>query len=152
VTLQKYFSHPSLVFCKPIYKTKTETANRWETTNSKPPGPIIMIGQSETGSSSQIIFITLFSGRYTTSLCLFKQTVQQKCLAKTILLSQTSVFGLFSSSNFRLQGHILSTTGDEQLYLHMLSAYNIVSKCDLSLEGGVALGSMHDAHSDVFIN
>jgi hypothetical protein len=33
--------------------------NRWETTNSKTSGPIIMIGRSETGSSSQIIFITL---------------------------------------------------------------------------------------------
>jgi hypothetical protein len=38
--------------------------NKWETTNSKPPGPIIMIGQSETGSNHHIKFITLFSGRY----------------------------------------------------------------------------------------
>jgi hypothetical protein len=39
----------------------------WETTtnSSKPPRPIIMIDQSEThpGISSQIIFITLFSGK-----------------------------------------------------------------------------------------
>jgi hypothetical protein len=33
----------------------------WGTTNSKPPGRIIMIGQSETRSSSQIVFIyTIF--------------------------------------------------------------------------------------------
>ncbi len=38
------------------------------TTNSKPPGPIVMIGQSKTGSSSQIIFITLFSSRCTALL------------------------------------------------------------------------------------
>ncbi len=37
--------------------SETETANRWETTNSKPAGPIIMIGQSETWTSSQTIFI-----------------------------------------------------------------------------------------------
>jgi hypothetical protein len=45
VILQKYFSHPSLViyfFPKPTHKTKTETANRWETTNGKAPGPIII--------------------------------------------------------------------------------------------------------------
>jgi hypothetical protein len=64
VTLQKYFSHPSLViyfFATPPQKTELGTANRRGTTNSKPPGPIIMIGQSEILSSSQIIFITLFS-------------------------------------------------------------------------------------------
>jgi hypothetical protein len=37
-----------LVFCN----TKTGTANRWDITYSKPLGPIIMIGQSETGSGS----------------------------------------------------------------------------------------------------
>jgi hypothetical protein len=48
VTLNKYFPRPNLV----IYFLETGTANRWGTTNSKPPGPIIMIGQSETLSSS----------------------------------------------------------------------------------------------------
>jgi hypothetical protein len=52
-----------LLFSNPIYETKTGTTNRWETTNSKPPQPITMIGWSETRSSSQIIFVTLFSGR-----------------------------------------------------------------------------------------
>jgi len=41
------------------------------TTNSKPPGRIIMIGQSKTGSSSQIIFTTLFSSRCTPLLGFF---------------------------------------------------------------------------------
>jgi hypothetical protein len=65
VTLQKYISHPSIVtsFSEPTNKTKTGTANSWETTNSKPLGPNIMIGQSETGSGNHIIFITVFSGR-----------------------------------------------------------------------------------------
>jgi hypothetical protein len=32
-------------------------------TNSKPFGPIIVIGESKTGSNSHIIFITLFSSK-----------------------------------------------------------------------------------------
>ncbi len=39
-------------FCNPTNKTETGTANTWGTTNSKPHGPIIMMGQSETLSSS----------------------------------------------------------------------------------------------------
>jgi hypothetical protein len=30
------------------HKIKIGTANRWESTNSKPPGPIIIVDQSET--------------------------------------------------------------------------------------------------------
>jgi len=66
VILQKYFSHPSLV----IYIFLTNLAHK---TNSKPSGLIIMMGQSETlSSSSQIQFITLFfSARvHTPLLCL----------------------------------------------------------------------------------
>ncbi len=48
---------------------ETRTANRWGTTNSKPPGRIIMIDQSKTGGSSHIIFITLFSSKCTALLC-----------------------------------------------------------------------------------
>jgi hypothetical protein len=39
------------------------------TTNCKPAGPIIIISQSKTGHSTQIILITLFSSRCTTLLC-----------------------------------------------------------------------------------
>jgi len=46
--------------CNPTHKTETGTANMWETTNSKPPGPIIMMGKSKTLSSSLDVFITLF--------------------------------------------------------------------------------------------
>jgi hypothetical protein len=46
VTLQKYFSHPSLVnyfFPTPTHKTKIGTANKLETTKkNKPHGPIII--------------------------------------------------------------------------------------------------------------
>jgi hypothetical protein len=34
----------------------------WESSNSNPPGPVGMFGESETGSSGQIIVITLLSG------------------------------------------------------------------------------------------
>jgi hypothetical protein len=52
-----------LLFCNDTHKTETGTANRWGTTNRQPPGPIIVIGQSETLSSSRIIFIKLFCAR-----------------------------------------------------------------------------------------
>jgi len=57
-----------LTFWNPAHQTETDTANRWETTKSKPPGLIITIGQSETGTNSQIIFIALFSDRCTALL------------------------------------------------------------------------------------
>jgi hypothetical protein len=51
----------SIFTSTPTHKTEIGTANRSEITNSKPLGPIIMMGQSETLSTSQIMFITLFS-------------------------------------------------------------------------------------------
>ncbi len=46
VTLQKCLFFTSkfscTLACNPTNKTETRTANRWGTTNSKPPGPIIM--------------------------------------------------------------------------------------------------------------
>jgi hypothetical protein len=40
-----------LFFGNPTHNTKTGTGNRWETTNSKQLGPIIMGGQLEVGIS-----------------------------------------------------------------------------------------------------
>jgi hypothetical protein len=64
VNLPKYFSHPSLIiyfFCNPAHQTETRTADRLELgTNSKPPGPFIMIGQSKTREQqSDHIYYTL---------------------------------------------------------------------------------------------
>ncbi len=59
---RKFFSHPSFSYLL-FFATspmKLKLANKWESTNSKPPGPIITIGQLETRTSSQIQFITLF--------------------------------------------------------------------------------------------
>jgi hypothetical protein len=44
-----------------LQKSETGTANMWATTNSKPAEPIIMMGQSESLSNRQVLFITLFS-------------------------------------------------------------------------------------------
>jgi hypothetical protein len=80
VTLQKYFSHPGFIYffsCTLTDTTETETANRCETTNSKPPGRIIMIGQSETGRSSEIVFITLSFTTYSFVAPFYQP--QQKC-------------------------------------------------------------------------
>ncbi len=55
----------------------------WGMTNSKPPGPIIMISQSETLISSYITFITLFFCRCTALLRLLLATAM--C---AIMLSQ----------------------------------------------------------------
>jgi hypothetical protein len=71
VTLQKYVANPSLViyfFANTTHKTETGTANTQGTSNSKPPGLIIMMGQSERkkerlGSSQSHRFITFCSAR-----------------------------------------------------------------------------------------
>ncbi len=114
---KKYFTHVSVV----IYffanlNPKTGTANRWETTNSKSPRPIIMIGQSETESSnSHIIFITLFSGMCTTlpcpvtslnTLCMpltSFNTLSKNAGPKLFCEPNPRVFE-FCSSNFNVQG------------------------------------------------
>ncbi len=80
--------------------------------NSKPFGLIIMMGQSETLSSdSQIRFITLFCGvdtipllRHFTSHRKLYNYAGPKPFSERILT--------FSSSNFNVEYHILSTAGD----------------------------------------
>jgi hypothetical protein len=47
-------------FPTPTHKTKIANANKWETTNNKALGPIIMIAQLKIRSSSRVIFITFF--------------------------------------------------------------------------------------------
>jgi len=95
VNLPKYFSHPSLV----IYFF----ANRWELLLGNH-----LDGQSKTGSSSQIIFITLFSLASSELCCDFYQPQQTEkiCWRKTIFLSHNRIL------NFNVQGHILSSGGD----------------------------------------
>ncbi len=100
VALQKCFLHSSLVlffFFIPTHKIKTGTANRWETINSKPPGPITMIGQSETQGAAVRAYLLHSSLASVRLCCVFyqRQHTVHKCWAKTILLSQTSMFWIF---------------------------------------------------------
>jgi len=114
---KKYFSHPSVVICffaNPPIKLKLGQRDRWGTTNSKPAGPIIMMGKSEKKplSSSEIIFITLFSAGATLVNKQPPQTVQL-CWAKAIVLSQTGqIFLTFLHPILSAQDHMLSTTGE----------------------------------------
>jgi hypothetical protein len=131
VILQKYFLHPSLVSCffpKPTHKTKTGTANRWETTNSKAPGPIIIglanqkqgaavrsdLSHSSLACLEQLHWHTrhgweLLVGFYAH----FYQPTRKLCKnakPKPICYAKQACFD-FSSSKFLLQGHIVSTGG-----------------------------------------
>jgi hypothetical protein len=106
------FSHPSLVIynlATPPIKLKLGPANRRATTNSKPPGPIIMMTQSETLSSSQSdhhIYCTLLwrCRAMRIELCYYAEP-KPFCWAKPARFD-------FSSSNCNLQDSILSTAGD----------------------------------------
>jgi len=76
VTLDSKIKRLSLAFFfgNPTNRTESGTVYIWGTTNSKPPGPIIVINQSEILSRSHVKFITLFRrwiyythfGRWTT--------------------------------------------------------------------------------------
>jgi hypothetical protein len=91
--LQKKFTSKFnyFTFFKPHPYIKTGAANRWETTNSKPPEPIIMISQLETGTSRQNhIYYTLLWHQILDLRCVLyrlRQTMQ-KFWAKTILQTQ----------------------------------------------------------------
>ncbi len=94
VTLpKKKNSHPRSViyyFATPPIKLKLGQQIGGGITNSKPLGPISMMSQSKTLSSSQIVFITLFSAGarccyVSTSHCNYGES-------KTIFLNQTGMF------------------------------------------------------------
>jgi hypothetical protein len=95
-----------LIFCNPTHKTETGIANRWGTTNSEPPAPIIMIGQSKTLSGSHIIFITLFcAGAHPCCAFYQPQQILQCCWAKTGFLSETGRFWLLFIEFYCARSH-----------------------------------------------
>jgi hypothetical protein len=99
--LQNHFSHPSLViylFCNPTHKTETRITNRWGTTNSKPPGGIITISQSETNAAAvRSYLLHSFFCRCTRIGVPFTshRAVSNYAEPNPIFLSQTSTFWLF---------------------------------------------------------
>ncbi len=101
----------SILFHNLTHKTKTGTANSWETTNSKPPGPIIVIGQSETMSSYHIISIILFSSRCTALLCPLPASTHYAKNARSKPFSWAKPT-YFDSSSSNFNGSHMSTAGD----------------------------------------
>jgi hypothetical protein len=91
VTLQKYFSYPSLViylFPTPPIELKLGLQIGGRLVIAK------HLDQSQTGSSSQITFITLFSSRCSALLCHLPTLLNstQMLRNKTILLSEVACF------------------------------------------------------------
>jgi len=81
---------------------------RWEITNSKALGPIIMIGQSETRSTSQsvsqIIFITVFSLAGLRISCAFHELAVNQIIFIT-LFSLSQVLGFSVCLSFTSLGY-----------------------------------------------
>ncbi len=71
-------------------------------TNSNPPGPIIVNGQSRTGSTGRFIFITLFSSRCTALPAFFNSLnkLRKYVGEKLFSCTKSSLFVDFSLSDF----------------------------------------------------
>lgn len=124
----------------------------WESTNSNPTGPVGMFGKSETGSSGQIIVITLLSCIHFavpfTSLFCFKMQGQNHFALPTRHI-QT-----FYSSNFNFQGRIVSTAGAAlkhcsrfQIVIQSCMTFYVQLPCEITevfgpLESGLTLFSL----------
>jgi hypothetical protein len=118
-----YFSHPSLViyffFCNHTHKTeKLWTTNRWDTTNSKPLEPIIMMDPNQKHRPAAAVRSYLLHSF--TRLAIAK--TKQFCWAKAMFLRQTDIVWLFFIQ-FYCADHILSTTGDTLEFLFLCFLY-----------------------------
>jgi hypothetical protein len=102
-----------LLSCNPTHETETRTANRWGTTNSKPPGRIVWWAIRNTDQQSYHLYYTFFS-RWNALLRLLPATPTLCNYSETKPFSWTkpAILDFFSSSNFNVQDHILSTTGN----------------------------------------
>jgi hypothetical protein len=87
-----------------------------KTANSKPPGPIIRLANEKQGATLKYIFYSLhgqvhnFAAPLHSSLAGIQETLQMCRKNNTILLSQTTSFGV-SLCKYNVQGHILRTPG-----------------------------------------
>jgi hypothetical protein len=95
IFLTSKFSY--LLFSNLTHKTETGTANRWETTIATPPGPIKLSSQSLSG-------VRLCCAFYQLSKLCKNPGPKPFCWAKLACMD-------FSSAEFNMQGHILSTSG-----------------------------------------
>jgi len=85
-----------LLFSNPSHNTETGIADRWGTTNIKPSGPIIMMGESEILRGSRIYLVHSFIHVYSITAPFTSKL--QLCWAKTTFVSQTGIFWLSSSN------------------------------------------------------
>jgi hypothetical protein len=112
IFLSSKFSY-SRFFCNPTNKTETGNCIYVGTINRKPPGPITIFGQSKTGRTCQIIFITPFSSKCTPLLRLLPALANWAHMQEQNHFSWVKpVCFQFSSFDFTVEGHILSTGGD----------------------------------------
>jgi len=116
-----HYAHPAkifftskfsyVLFCNPTNKTETGTANRWETTNSKPHGPIIYDGPiRNTQQQLDHIYYNLFC---TALLCLDPPTITCAIMMRQNHFPESNRYKSdFLHPFLTLQDHILSTAGD----------------------------------------
>ncbi len=121
VTLQKYFSHPSwncLLFSDPTLKTEMGTAIRWERLIANHLDQSLWLANQKHGAPVRS-YLLRSSQAGACLCCTFYQPYQTEpiCRRKIIFLSQAAICWLFSS-NFNLQGHVLSTSGDALTKFH----------------------------------
>jgi hypothetical protein len=117
-------------FCNLSHKTETGTTNRWGTTSSKPPGPIITKGQSETLSSSQITiavclpfsfqlrhrsWVVVVSTSYSSLSCL--DLCQQFSITPSIVYTLAGVNQQPSVHQFRMR--LFKCFGDEPKHIQV---------------------------------
>jgi hypothetical protein len=125
VTLQKYFTHPSLysylLVCNPTHKTESGAANWWATTNNKPHGRISTRANQKLWREVRSYYYTLFLQVHRVAVPLTSHRKQGNHAGpKPFSWAKIGIFSLFSSSNFSVQDNILSTAGDA------LSRYKIL--------------------------
>ncbi len=109
-----------LLSCNPTHETKTWSANRLETTNSKPPRPIIMMSQSKTLSGSpHHIYYTLCFCRCTPLACLLFTSLHELCSyaePKPISWAKPAHFDFSFHPILMSRSHVLSTAGNALLW------------------------------------
>ncbi len=111
-------SLPYVLFCNPTRKTETATANRWGTTNSKPPGPIIICraNQKHWAAVRSYLLHSFLQVHTRGNASIYAEP-------KPFSWAKPAHVG-FSSSNVTVQDHILITVGDA------LTSYVPIHSCD----------------------
>jgi hypothetical protein len=103
VTLQKYFLHPCLVIY--FFLTPPIKLNKWETTNSNPPGRIKLSSQSTAGVR---LCCGLYQPQQTVQICWAKPFCKTSHIESVLHLCQENLDRVQSLLVCGLCNHILS--------------------------------------------